>query len=306
MLSPSLTALLALLPPGVRREILRREESYLGFEGRLFEIRLRAGMPAALLFDGKNVLLPVPVSPADVENTFTALCGGSVYAHTETLREGYLTYGSFRVGVVGRAVREGGRITGLCDVSSLVLRIPHCVAGAGDVAEKTFLRLGGRRGLLIYAPPCGGKTTLLADLAVRLSRGREGRRVALIDTREELFDATAAADCQIDVLRGYPPDAGILLATRTLAPEVILCDEIASAADAAAVLAATGGGVPLIASAHAGSIGELFSRAALRPLLSSGCFGAYIGISREGGAYRYTVTDAEQVVEGEGVRCGSG
>ena len=80
----------------------------------------------------------------------------------------------------------------------------------------------------------------------------------------------------------------------------------ASAADAAAVLAATGGGVPLIASAHAGSIGELFSRAALRPLLSSGCFGAYIGISREGGAYRYTVTDAEQVVEGEGVRCGSG
>ena len=76
----------------------------------------------------------------------------------------------------------------------------------------------------------------------------------------------------VDVLRGYPRAKGIEIATRTLSPEVIFCDEIGSAEEAKAILSAQNSGVPLIATAHADSRETLFRRPNIRILYENEIF----------------------------------
>ncbi|MBO7292834.1 MAG: TIGR01440 family protein [Clostridia bacterium] len=62
-----------------------------------------------------------------------------------------------RCGVAGRAVRDGGRIVGVSDVTSLVLRLPHTVRDAGAVAEEVFRALHdytGERGIYLAVQCC--------------------------------------------------------------------------------------------------------------------------------------------------------
>ena len=266
---------------------------YADFYNRLFEVRLRAGHHAALTVDGRNLLLSYRASASEVSATLASLCDRSLYAHKDTLREGYLCAFGCRVGVAGRAVTDGGRVAGLADVSSLCIRIPHRIVGAGEVAVRAFRRMDCRRGVLVCSPPGIGKTTLLRDLAYTLSAGQNALRVAVVDTRAELYGEDAPAACQMDILLGYPKAAGIEIATRVLSPQVIVCDEIGDAADAAAIFAAARAGVPLIASAHADGLLALKTRPSLRPLIEGGVFGAYIGIAREGGVYSYTVEEED-------------
>ncbi len=282
--------LLVCLPDGIRRELLALSSGYADFWERLFEIRLRAGHFVALTLDGRNLLLSSVLHPTELSTIFSNLCDNSVYAHAESLRQGYFSAYGCRVGVAGRAVWQDGCVVAMADLHSLCIRMPHRVAGAGAVAVRVFREMECRRGILVYSPPGIGKTTLLRDLAYTLSTGTDARRVAVVDTRGELYGADAPAACQIDVLLGYPQGMGIELATRTLSPEVIVCDEIGNEADAAAILSVVGCGVPLIASAHGATVEEVRARAPIRLLAQNGIFEAYIGITRRGGDYIYTVT----------------
>ena len=72
----------------------------------------------------------------------------------------------------------------------------------------------------------------------------------------------------------------IEIATRTLSPEVIFCDEIGSADEARAILSAQNSGVPLIATAHAENREMLLRRPNIRTLYDNGIFRYYIGLSR--------------------------
>ena len=198
------SCILSCLPLTLRRLLSRMQEGQGCFLSRLSEIRLRAGHQAALLLDGSNLLLPPVLSRAELAETLAALCGGSLYAYRESLRQGYLSAFGCRVGVAGRAVYEDGRVCGMADITSLCIRLPHVVPGAGDLAAKTLALLGFRAGLLVYSPPGGGKTTLLREMARTVSSGSYARRVALVDARGELYEPTFSPSCQIDVLRAYP------------------------------------------------------------------------------------------------------
>ncbi|MBQ8173824.1 MAG: stage III sporulation protein AA [Clostridia bacterium] len=290
----SLARLLACLPKHLYREITRMQETNADFWQRLEEIRLRAGHHAALTFDGRNCPLPIVLTKEEVAAAFADMCDRSVYAHAESLRAGYVSAFGFRVGVAGRIVVEGGRILTVTDVTSLSVRVPHHVPGAGEAAVRTFWDRHGKRGLLVYSPPGVGKTTLLRDVAYTLSRGERALRVALIDTRGELYGEEVPVACQLDVLRDCPIAEGIMIATRTLSPQLIICDEIGSEAEANAVLSTVGCGVPILASAHGGSVDEIRSRPPLRRLLDARVFGAAVGIRREAVGYAYTVSDLEE------------
>lgn len=286
--------ILACLPPHLRKTLSHMREGQGDFLFRLSEIRLRAGHYAALTLDGDNLLLPLLISQEELSDTLAALCGGSLYAHSESLRQGYLSAFGCRVGVGGRAVYEGGRISGMAEVSSLCIRLGHTVPSAGRVAEEVFRRLSCRAGLLVYSPPGGGKTTLLREFARSISVGEAARRVAIVDARGELYDSDFPPACQVDVLRSYPLALGIEMATRTLSPQLIVCDEIGSMREAEAILAVKGCGVPIVASAHASSVEELLARPPVAALVAGGVFSAYIGIVRRGGDFFYRVQTAEE------------
>ena len=274
--------ILSALPPALCRALEVWFESHPPPSPPPAELRLRAGRYAALTVCGRNVLLPVLLSGEELEALLLRFCGGSLYAYRAPLSEGYLDLGDgVRLGIAGRAVMEGGRPVGVSDVTSLVLRLPHRVEAAGAAAEALLCRLGGR-GLLIFSPPGVGKTTLLRDLAARLSEGARARRTVLVDSRGELSAGGYGRGAHLDILLGYPKATGIEQAVRTLSPEVILLDEIGSRREAEAILGVLGCGVQTVATAHAATAEELAGRAAIRPLLQAGVFGALLGLSRTG------------------------
>ena len=211
------------------------------------------------------------------------MCGGSLYAYTQTINQGFLTLeGGIRVGICGSAATENGRIIGVGEISGLIIRIPH----APDVSAKPILNLLNEmkhlRGVLIYAPPGVGKTTLLRAAAIEASSGARARRTVVVDTREELAHALIGEDLTLDTLIGYPRDVGIEIAVRSLGAELVICDEIGNLNDANAVIRAANCGVPLLATAHAADARELLRRPAFRALHRAAVFGAYVGITRNG------------------------
>ena len=298
MLSRAFSELLDCLPRSVSCEIIGMSESYSDFETRLCEIRLRLGRAASVVIGGRNAFLSSVLSSNELSECLRALTRGSLYAFADSLREGYLTFGcGYRVGVAGRAVSTEDTLVDVGALSSLCIRIPHAVDGAGDPIVSAFSSLGGASGVLTLSPPGVGKTTALRDAALRLSSGANPKRTVIIDSRGELGGEWFPIGCMIDVLSGYPKAEGIAIATRTLSPEVIVCDEIGDEREATALLEVQRCGVPIIASAHASNIRDVLCRPSIARLVKSGVFGAFIGIKRKNkNIYEYETMSLDELL----------
>lgn len=290
-----------LLPARVRSEICGAAERLQGVE----EVRLHSGRRATLTAAGSGRSVNYPTAAVltqnEMDDVLAAVCENSLYAFRDTLVQGYVTLdGGYRVGICGDAVVSEGKIVGIRQVTTLAIRIPHAVPPLGEELCRLISELGFTRGALIFSPPGVGKTTLIRAAAARLASGREARRVAVVDSRGELACGLSGAWLCLDLLSGYPKAQGIEIAARTLGAEVIVCDEIGGREDAEAVLSAHNCGVPLIATTHAGSVGELMGRPGARLLHESGAFGAYVGIRRRPDRFDffYDVTKWEQANAG--------
>lgn len=286
VLSPSVTAI---LPP-----ILTAAIGRLTLAEPPEELRLHAGRIATVTCAGRDIPTGVTLNREDLRDLLLRVCGGSLYAYRDTISQGYIAMrDGVRVGVVGSAAVENGQVIGVSEVTGLMFRLPHAVrVNAAPVIEllrqNRFLD-----GILIYAPPGVGKTTLLRE--VTREAAREWRTVA-VDTRGELASGLDGTDLLLDILSGYPRDVGLEIAVRCMAAQVAVCDEIGGAKDARAILSAANHGVPLIATAHADTVAGLLRRADIRTLHRAGVFGAYVGIgrARETG-FSYRITKREEV-----------
>ena len=229
--------------------------------GAVEELRLKCGRRAWMTCGGRNVILDTVLDRGQMEDILLAVCGGSLYAHAESIREGYVTLaGGVRVGVVGRAAVEDGRTVSVRDISSLCFRIPNGVRVDVSPLSALVRSFQRTRGLLVYSPPGGGKTTVLRCLARALGSGENPMRVVVVDTRGELEAGLSGRGLCVDILSGYPRRAGIEIAARSMGAEVIVCDEICGAEEARVIIETQGGGVPLVASAHASDMAGLLSR----------------------------------------------
>lgn len=236
------------------------------------EFRLRCGRtPAVLLPSGERLLAGEKVTAADLLSVLEQASESSLHSVGNELRQGYLTaQGGVRIGICGTAVMDGS-IRTLRDISSLSIRIPRQVRGAG----KDAVGLLNDCSVLILSPPGGGKTTFLRELVRTVSDA--GVRVGLADERNELA-AVFGGEPQFDVgrctdiLTGAPKAEAAMLLLRAMNPQVIAMDEISAPADAAAILQAAGCGVRIFATAHAASADELQQRPLYRELLNMRLF----------------------------------
>ncbi len=240
-----------------------------------------------------------------MEKAMASLCDYSIHSFQGDIQNGFITVrGGHRAGICGTAVVEKGKVSSIRDISSINLRIARQHFGAADsILHSAFAK--GVKGLLLAGPPGCGKTTILRDLARQLSSGAAGcyYRVALVDERGELGGVYRGqaqnnlGPC-CDCLDGYPKAQGILQALRSLAPQVIVCDEVGDDADIDAIKAGVNGGAKMIVSIHAGSLSELMDRPQCRALLNTNAFD-YVAVmeGRDHPGRIQSITEAGDLLE---------
>lgn len=278
---------------------IEREAKSLPFgENDIYEIRLRAEGRSGLVTSLGVITLPVRLSYDDIANITARLTGGSLYAHRDTITKGYISARGIRVGVCGRARYEGGELIGVSEIRSLVFRITH---GICELENELFAlwREGVGHGLLIYSPPLGGKTTAIRRLAARI--GESGVRTCIVDERCE-FSVSDYSHAEVEILRGYEKAVGIEIAVRTLGAEVVVVDEI-GASEVKAVSSALMMGVPLIATAHASSDGEILTGGAFSALRDSRTFDTLAGIIKTPRRRILKCTRIKATEPGRGICC---
>lgn len=276
-------SVLAMLPVRIARAV--RQSCALS-RRRISEIRLRRGANASVTVGERNLVLPLRATDDEIASALRAFCDRSLYAKAATICDGFIAgRNGCRVGVCGRAVVKDGVIASVAEISSLNIRIPGRVIGCADRLWSIMKSQHFRHGVLVWSSPGVGKTTLLRELGMKLATGSDARRVAIIDSRAELAVSPEEAGIA-DVLSLYPRAKGIEIAKRTLAPQIVICDEISDADDCTAILEAHHAGIAVCASAHASSYESLMASPQMRLLRDRGVFGTYYGlISQKPGGY---------------------
>ena len=270
------------------------------------EIRLRVGQPFLLrtadqdLFLNLKSQVTVPeqaycLTAPDLISTLERMTQSSIYAVEEDLRQGFLTLpGGNRVGVTGEAILEDGRVQKIKHISSLNIRLNRDVRGQGiRVLSKLCRNDGTFCHTLLISPPRAGKTTLLRDLIRLLSNGApslglEGQCVGVIDERGELAGMyqgrpTFNLGYRTDVLDGCPKAYALGMLIRSMAPQVIVMDELGHYDEVDSLKDALRTGVKILCTAHASTLEEAKRRPTLAYLLKEGVFERLVVLSRKNG-----------------------
>lgn len=277
--STSIDTVMKYLPEKIRDNIMTISYDKLS---NVMEIRLRAGGPVYFVYADKICYLSQSgeLSEMITERTFIVsgvlirevidrLCHYSMHSCVKQLKEGFFVVeNGVRVGVSGTYSTNETPI--LTDFASVNFRISRCIKGcADDIFSKTY-----GKNVIICGGVSSGKTTVLRELC-RLTGSF--RKVTLIDERNEISCLSSGIPQNdigslTDVISGSPRSVGIMSAIRTLSPDVIFCDEIASQNDVEAILDGIGCGAKFVVTAHGLNYSDLIRRKEINYLLEKGKF----------------------------------
>ena len=208
---------------------------------------------------------------SDLLSVLKSVCAYSVYSHQNEMNRGYITIkNGVRIGVCGTAVENEKGIVNIKDITTLSFRVASEIIGC---CHGVLDKIDPLRGILIFGPPCSGKTTIIRDMARALSYSH---KVSVIDGRNEI-SATFGGCCGFDVgmsdvLVGMNKGVGVIHALRSLSPDVIICDELGDKTDAELLCHTLRCGTAFIATIHAWDYDDLRSRRITSELLRTGAF----------------------------------
>ncbi len=224
---------------------------------RLFEIRIRAGQPTTINYNGSYSYLgekgivkrpndAMICTKKEVEEMVYSAGNYSVYAVEEQIRQGFISAsGGVRVGLAGEYVYTKGQPITIKNIHSLCIRVPHQIIGSGNEIFDICLN-ENYSNLLIISPPGQGKTTILRDIA-RIFSEKTLKNLLICDERGEISMSGTGIMC--DVISFADKKMMFEVGIRTMRPDIMITDEITKE-DIPAIKRGIGSGVITIASAH--------------------------------------------------------
>ncbi|MBR6514338.1 MAG: Flp pilus assembly complex ATPase component TadA [Clostridia bacterium] len=264
--------------------------SHIRHYGNINELRIKRNSALVIKKDNRFIITDCKTDDSVFDEILDRLLEHSYHSKLGQIVEGYISLGDgYRAGIAGQAVVQNGAVTNISEISSVNIRIPYLIKGVSEGVVLHLRSTDFRESVLVYSPPGVGKTTLLRDLIIRLCREPYNKRVSVIDSRCEIYHSSMACLDMLDLYLGYPKQKGIEQAIRSMAPDIIICDEIGNDAETDAILANQSAGIPIVATAHGSSCKALLRRSNINRMDRAGVFGCYIGISRKsaGSGYNY-------------------
>ena len=253
------------------------------------EIRLRVNKPVVLNLSGKLYFLcengitgdlskALFASKIMIEDVVFRASECSIYSVNEQIKKGFIiTDNGVRIGIGGNLIEENGRIKTMSNFSSCCIRIPHIVKNCSLSAFPYIANENGIKNALVISPPGCGKTTFLRDFVYQLSLRNLPYNVLLLDERGEL-------DCGInsnysDKICFSSKKIGFENGIRSLAPDIIVTDEVGQIEDIEAIKYAATSGVKILASTHADSIETFLKKPIFEEILKEKIFQRFILLS---------------------------
>ncbi|MDR0856700.1 MAG: stage III sporulation protein AA [Clostridiales bacterium] len=280
---------------------------------KVYELRVRAGRPILVNYGGRYLHLTEEGVTPGTNGAITAdrklldlivfkATEYSVYAANEQIKNGFITVtGGVRIGLAGELVAEGGVIKTQKNFCGLNIRVPHEVK---NCALNCFQHLVNKDifNTLVISPPGGGKTTFVRDFARQLGSLTLPINILVIDERGEIaacLNGVPQLDVgrYTDVLTNCTKAYGFSVGIRTLRPDVIITDELATPEDVEAAAYAVGCGVKVIATTHAFDHLELAAKPALAAVAKQKVFDRFVVLS-----FRQGPGTHEGVYDGAGNR----
>ena len=256
---------------------------------KLEEIRIRANKPVILKLGQVEIVLSYTITTNEIIGILQNICNNSIYTYQNQICNGFITLpGGNRVGITGNVVIKDGQVSNISYIYSLNFRISHQINGASDNILKYVLDTENNTifNTLIVSPPGAGKTTMIRDLAKRISNGINeinfrGLDVSIIDERGEIAAMTKGitfndVGIRTDVLDNVPKSIGIRMAVRSMAPKVIIADEIGNKDDVNIINYAICSGVKCIFSAHGSNMEDLLKNNEINKIINLQLFSKII------------------------------
>ncbi len=263
---------------------------------RLNELRLRSNQPVTVFLNGQpyylgekgltsNISKAIICKKEDIEDVVFRASGCSIYSVNEQIKRGFIVVeGGIRIGICGDVVIEKDEIKTISNYTSLNIRIPHEIKNCSLSAFSAIVDEFGVKNTLVISPPSCGKTTFIRDFVFQLSENNFCLNVLVLDERGEIFGGgqmNLGKFC--DVLSYSTKKLGFIQGIRTMAPNLIVADELGGEDDLNAIKNAFNCGVNIMATVHASSVTELRAKNEFKELLNSKCFSRFVVLSSRQG-----------------------
>lgn len=261
---------------------------------QVYEIRIKISKPILVYSKFGESIINYSATKEDMKIIMQRISNYSLYAYEEDIRQGFITIkGGHRIGIAGECVMDKGEIKTIRNISSVNIRICKEIIGCSNKVIKYIASEDKIYNTIIISPPKCGKTTILRDIARNVSNGISslgiiGRKVVVIDERSEIgacYFGIPQNDLGIrtDVLDNCLKREGLIMAIRSLSPEILICDEIGTKGDINALLMAFNSGVNIVTTIHGFTIEDLYKRKVFCDLLDNDILERAIILSNRNG-----------------------